>query len=184
MAVTVEDGSCIPAANSFVSRAGFIAWAADYRPDLTVPDDEVADGAILRGSLWVSSYPSWNGRMSCGRGLQGLAWPRSGVVDCNGDTIPDDEVPVEVTMATYAASAVELSAPGTLTPSIIPSQQAKRQKVDVIEVEFMTPKDQGVVDGTYDPVEAMRPLLTQVNDLLRCLAAVPGAPNVPWPFVT
>ena len=119
--------------------------------------------------------------MACGRGLQGLAWPRSGVVDCNGDTIPDDEVPVEVQQATFLAALAEYALPGVLTPTVTPGKQVKRVKVDVIEQEFMTPVDQG--DTDTDPAKTLRPVLTAIRDLLKCIAALPDADNTPWPWV-
>ena len=119
--------------------------------------------------------------MTCGRGLQGLAWPRTGVTDCNGDDVSDDEVPVEVKQATYEASLAELVSPGVLTPTITPGKQKKREKVDVIDISYMTPKDQGV-SGSLDPVESLRPVLTTVSDLLKCMATLPDGKNVPWPW--
>lgn len=183
MALVVENGSCVPTANAFVTRQELIDYAADYLPGTTVPDDTTTDGAILRGSSWLSAFPDWDGQQTCGRGNQGLAWPRTGVTDCAGDTVPDDEVPIEVKQAAYAAALAELSSPGILTPTITPGQQAKREKVDVIEVEYMTPKDQGVPDGTYDPADSLRPLLTQVQDLIKCMASIPGTAAIPWPWV-
>lgn len=182
MALVVETGACIPTANAFVSRAALIAWAADYYPDTTVANDTDTDAAIMRASAWLSSFPQWDGELACGRGLQGLAWPRSNVTDCNGDSIPDDEVPTEVQTATFIASLAELTTPGVLTPTITPGKQRKREKVDVIEVEYMTPSEQGV-PGPADPSETLRPVLTAVADVLRCLAALPDGRSIPWPWV-
>jgi hypothetical protein len=182
MALTLEDGTCIAAANAFVSRAALLAWAADYYPDLTIADDGTTDAAIMRASQWLSTFPDWDGTMTCGRGLQGLAWPRSGVTDCNGDAIPDDEVPTEVEQATFYATVAEIESPGVLTPSMTPGKQTKREKVDVIEVEYMTPSDQGAT-SPKDPTETLRPVLTAVYDLLKCLASFPNGVNVPWPWV-
>lgn len=182
MALTLEDGTCVAAANAFVSRAAFIAYAADYYPTTTVDDNTTTDAAIMRASSWLSTYPDWDGTMTCGRGLQGLAWPRSGVTDCNGDSVADDEVPIEVEQATYLASFAELTTPGVLTPTITPGQQVKRVKVDVIEQEFMTPVDQGAANAP-NPVETLRPMLTAVHDLLRCMGTLPDGINIPWPWV-
>ena len=180
MSLTVETGSCVPTANAFVTRAELIAYAADYYPDTTVADDTDTDAGIMRASSWLSTFPEWDGEMTCGRGLQGLAWPRSGVTDCNGDSIPDDEIPLELQHATYIAALAEILKAGVLTPVIVPGKQTKRVKVDVIEEEYMTPAEQGV---TGDPLETLRPVLTQVSDLLKCLGTFPDGTNVPWPWV-
>lgn len=185
MPLTVEDGTCIAAADAFVSRAAFAAWVANYRPDqvtTVAADDNATDAAIRRASAWLSVFPRWQGALACGRGLQGLAWPRTGVEDCNGNAVADDEVPAEVEQATYLAALAELVSPGLLGPTITPGRQTKREKVDVIEVEYMTPQDQGV-QGTVDPTLTLRPVLTAVEDLLRCLANMPNSAQVPWPWV-
>jgi len=135
----------------------------------------------MRGSAWLSTFPEWDGEMTCGRGLQGLAWPRAGVEDCNGDDIPDDEVPIEVQQATYIAALAELESPGVLAPVITPGKQKKSVKVDVIAESYMTPVEQGITN--VDPVAALRPVLTAVSDLLRCVASLPDGKNVPWPWV-
>lgn len=182
MALTVETGACIPTANAFVDRASLLAWASDYYPDRTIADDATTDAAIMRASAWLSTFPNWDGSMACGRGLQGLAWPRSGATDCDGLAIADDEVPVEVQRATFYATLAELDSPGVLTPSITPGKQTKREKVDVIEVEYMTPSDQGAATDK-DPIETLRPVLTAVYDSVKCLASFPDGSNVPWPWV-
>lgn len=181
MALIVETGSCVANANAFVTRAELIAFAADYYPATVVPDNETTDGAILRASSWVSSYPEWDGSMTCGRGLQGLAWPRTGVDDCNGDDIPDNEVPVEVQQATSIAALAELATPGVLSPVIVPGKQKKSVKVDVIAESYMTPSEQGLTN--VDPVGALRPVLTAISDLLRCMGTLPDGKKVPWPWV-
>jgi hypothetical protein len=182
MSLIVETGACIANANAFVTRAELIAYAADYYPSVTVEDDTDTDGAILRASSWLSSYPEWDGSQTCGRGLQGLAWPRSGVTDCNGDAVPDDEVPIEVKQSTYVAAMAELVSPGVLTPTVTPGKQKKSVKVDVIQEVYMTPVEQGVT-GSVNPVETLRPVLTTVYDLLRCMATVPDGTSLPWPWV-
>jgi hypothetical protein len=182
MPLIVENGTCVAGANAFVSRAEFIAFAALYYTATTVPDTTETDGAIARASLWLSTFPIWNGVRTCDCGSL-LAWPRTGTTDCSGCSIDSDVVPEAIKQATYIAAMFELATPGALTPSITPGQQAKREKVDVIEVEYMTASDQGVNTGRYDPVTALRPVLTQVQDLLKCLAVFKGGPATPWPWV-
>ena len=175
----VETGAGIPTANALVTLVEFDTYLTDYGISATGTDDEKT-AAIVRASLWVSTYPDWTGDMTYGRGLQGLAIPRSGMTDCNGDTVPSDEVPTEAKQAIYIAAAAELTTPGVLTPTITPGKQQKRVKVDVIEIENMTPADQG--KSRVDPVMALRPVLTQIEDLLRCLASFRRT-STPWPQV-
>jgi hypothetical protein len=181
MSLTVEDGSCIPAANALVSRAELIAFAAAYFPATTVTDDETTDAAILRASTWISNFPEWDGSKTCGRGLQGMAWPRTGVTDCNGDSIPDDEVPAEVKYATHLAALAEYSSPGVLTPTVTPGKQKKSVKVDVIGESYMTPYELGQTGK--DAVDVLRPVLTAIRDVLKCIATLPDGVKTPWPWV-
>lgn len=181
MALVLEDGSGIATANALISLAAFNTWLTDYGNTATGTDDQ-KNAAIIRASLWLSTYPNWNGAMTYGRGEQGLAIPRTGMTDCNGDAVADDEVPAEVEQAACIASAAELTTPGILAPTITPAKQQKRFKADVIEVEYMTPGDQGLYKGRVDPVTALRPVLTQIEDLLRCLANF-NRTATPWPQV-
>ncbi len=182
MPLIVETGGCVADANALISRAALIDYAAEYAPGTTVEANTTTDAAILRASAWLSSFPEWDGEMTCGRGLQGTAWPRTGVTDCNGDAVADDEVPSEVEQATFIASLAEIRSPGLLTPTITPGKQKKRVKADVIEEAYMTPKDQGAM-SSVDPVVTLRPVLTAVYDLLKCMAAFPSGVNLPWPWV-
>ena len=183
MALVAETGACVASANAFVTRAEFIAFASDYYPSLTVPDDATTDAAIMRASSWLSSYIDWEGELKCGRGLQGLAWPRTGVVDCEGDAVPDDEVPFEVKQATYLAAKAELQSPGVLTPTVTPGKQRKSVSVDgAVSETYMTPKEQGV-SGPVDPIIALRPVLVAVGDMLECLGSMPSSRVTSWPWV-
>lgn len=183
MPLVVEDGSCVATANAFVTRSEFTDWAEDYRPDLDVGSwsgDDI-DAAIQRASSWISTFPNWDGSRKCGRS-QGLAWPRTGVTDCDGNTVPDDEVPDEVKFATYAAAIFEYQNVNALTPNSTPGEQVKSVTVDVISQTFMTPQEQGIDD--QDPLDAIRPMVAQVKDYLRCMASFPNeSQKVPYPFV-
>ena len=183
MALVVEDGTCVATANAFVTRAELIAYAADYQPSLTIASDTITDAAILRASAWLSAFPDWDGSLKCGRGLQGLAWPRTGVTDCGGDAVPSDEVPQEVKTSAFLASLAELASPGILAPTVIPGEQRKSVQVDVISVTYMSPSEQGALPGSTNPVTALRPVFVAIEDLLKCMATLPGGPEVPWPWV-
>lgn len=179
MALIVEDGSCVANADSFIDVANADTHFTNYGGYWT-GDTADKEAALRRAALWLSTYIRWHGTKACNDNM--MAFPRTGVNDCDGNAIADDVVPQQVIFAQLAAASLELQTPGALTPSITPGQQTKRVKVDVIEEEYMTPKDQGVPDGTYDPISSGRQVLTQINDLLRCMASVPGR-QVPWPKV-
>lgn len=178
MALTVETGAGVPNADSWVSLVAANAHFTDYG-GFWAGTDSAKESALRRAALWLSTGIRWNGTKAYAGNM--LAWPRTGMMDCDGNDIAENAIPMQVILAQLAAASAELQSPGILTPSITPGQQVKREKVDVIEVEYMTPKDQGVPDGVYDPLTRLRPVLTQVSDYIRCFAAV--GTRTPWPFV-
>lgn len=180
MALIVQPtGACVPDADSWVSLADANAHFAAYGGAWTGADAQ-KESALRRAALWLSTSIQWAGKASCSAQSM-LAWPRTGVIDCNGHHIEHDAVPMAIRMAQLAAASAELVDPGVLTPTVQIGRMVKREKADVVEVEYMTAKDQGIADGgAYDPIAAMRPALTQVNDLISCLTV---SANVPWPFV-
>ncbi|ARP53670.1 hypothetical protein ALFP_1783 [Alcaligenes faecalis] len=73
---------------------------------------------------------------------QELAWPRAGH-RVNGQPVPEDLIPPAWVNASYRAAWLEANSPGWATGSTDPNRITKREKVDVIEREFMTAADAG-----------------------------------------
>lgn len=169
MTLTVEDGTGLANADAFVSledcddyctAQGLTDWTSATRSP--ADDDEAA---IRRATTWLSNSFTWKGSRVNGR-AQALAWPREDVVDDEGEDVAEDEVPIEVEQATCIAAAYERANPGGLTPSVTMVDRVKREKVDVIEVEYaVAPMS----------AEAARPTLTLVLDMIAGLLA--GAQN-------
>lgn len=129
--------------------------------------------ALIRasGSLDGVYGERFDGRKAGGR-VQPLAWPRIGARDhCADEAIPDDEIPQGVINAAYELALAELVMPGASAPSVTPGRVTKREKVDVIEREFFG-SDAGV------SADDMRPVLTAVEDALRCLLSSGGGGQV------
>jgi hypothetical protein len=178
MALIVETGAGVSNADSWVSLANATTHFANYGGFWTGAD-AAKEQALRRAALWLSTFIRWNGAKAYTGNM--LAWPRIGMMDCDGNSIAENTIPPQIVMAQLAAASAELQSPGILTPSITPGAQTKREKVDVIEVEYMTPKDMGFPDSTYDPLMQLRPVLTQVSDYIRCFASTGKA--AAWPFV-
>ena len=177
MDLVVEDGSCVSGAESFVSLADANAYFTNYG-GFWVGSDEQKNAALRRASSYVSTGFRWYGTPACGRN-QSLAWPRNDMIDCAGYEVDSDSVPRELVLATLSAAAYELRYPGGLTPNVVTGKQVLKEKVDVIEVTYMTADQQG--GSGIDPVAAQRPVLTQINDLLRCFVIISSA--IPFPIV-
>lgn len=174
----IEDGTCVAGADSWVDLTDANAYFANYGGFWT-GTDELKEAALRRAALWLSTSFRWNGQKTCNVNM--LAHPRTGLADCDGNAIPDDEIAQQVIFAQLSAASYELRYPGGLTPAVSTGKQVLKEKVDVmIDVTYMTAEQQGVTKP-IDSIAAQRPVLTQINDLLRCFASVGN--NVPWPFV-
>lgn len=123
----VEDGSVVNGANSYVT----LEYANDYHTARGnsgwTGSDAVKSAAIIRATdyleqvyynKWVGLYVEYN---------QPLAWPRSGVIDLMVNVIPE-----QLKQAT-ALLALEALTDDLLAPI---DRAIKREKVDVIEVEY------------------------------------------------
>lgn len=127
--------------------AGFAAWAADE--GLTLPVDAPLP-AILRqrGSAYVDGlYGQRFSGVPTGGFAQERAWPRTGAI-AYGAAIDPDVIPDAVVKASYFAAFQEASSPGSLSPVATSAGQVKREKVDVIEVEYFGGSGDALADAT------------------------------------
>lgn len=149
-------------AATYHDERGNAPWAASTDPQRTsalVRASEALDG------IYSSRFPGKKASRS-----QDRAWPRIGAIDhCANEAIPDDETPAEIQAATYALAIAELTSPGASTPTLTMGRITKREKADVLEREFMT-----AADGVAISPETLRPVLTAVEDALRCLLMPDG----------
>lgn len=147
-------------ANSYHSERGNAAWTGtDAAKDAALQRaTDYIDGRyryMTVGGCWKSMF---RGVKTDGR-AQELEWPRTGATDSEGNEIPDDEVPVEVEHATYAAALLELTDPGSLSPIFVASGQVIKEKVGPIEVGYASPP----TDGNMPP---NRPVVPTIDDIL------------------
>ena len=135
MALTVEDGTGLPAADSYVSLVDARADAALYGWALPV-DDTAAEIALRNGAQYIDlSESSFAGSRLVGD--QGLAWPREDSYRCQGKTkidIATDEVPKEIIKAQIAA-AVELGTGSDPRPND-DGLSIQEETVDVITTRY------------------------------------------------
>lgn len=169
MAFQTEDGTGLPGANSFLSEADATALVESMGLAGWPADQQERQQALVRASSWLSSYYRWKGSKVKGRD-QGLAWPRSGAMDNEGNEVGSEEVPREVQLATLFAAIAEAGAPGALTPTITPNQMAVMEKVGLLTIQYRSgkrsPQDMsGVDDG--------RPVLSAIYDQIKGLITKP-----------
>lgn len=158
MTLTVEDGSGLAAADSYVSVSDCAAYA-DAR-GLSFAESPAADAeaALRRATAWIDGayMGRWPGERVNGRD-QALQWPRQYAYDQSDALIDSDSVPVEVVNATCEAAIRELATPNTLTPDVTPN--------DLIRSASVT----GAVSVTYAgnvSVDGAIPALTSIDNLL------------------
>jgi len=173
MALIIETGTGAANSQAYASAASYVTWATAYYGSAPTDTTAEIEGAILRSVGYLNTL-KWHGARTNGRS-QALAWPRSGVTDCEGNEIASDEIPAELIQAQHILTHAELASPGILSPSG-GLAVVKREKVDVIEVEYDTARMQGTVDD-------LRQYVTGALDLLRCFASLPGGPRIPWAVV-
>lgn len=139
MALVVEDGSGVEGAESYLSVADFMTYAAARGRSLLGKTDEQIEQALRRGVRFIDTRyrAQWPGVRAFGR-EQALAWPRSSAVDGDGEDIADDELPAEVVDASAEAALRELAAPGSLSPDLPRGGAIKRKRVKAGPVETET----------------------------------------------
>ncbi len=173
MALIIETGTGAADSQAYASAAAYVAWATAYYGAAPTASTAEIEGAILRSMGYLNTL-KWRGAKANGR-AQALAWPRSGMADCEGNAIASNEITAELIQSQHILTHAELASPGILSPTggigVV-----KREKVDVIEVEYDTARMQGTIDD-------LRQYVTGALDLLRCFAALPGGPRQPWAVV-
>ena len=94
--VTVEDGSQVENANSYVTVAAITAWVLTNPHDDTWADLTAAqrNGYAVMGCRILNEQMDWDGWQTDAD--QALDLPRSGMADKDGNAIDNDEIPTEV----------------------------------------------------------------------------------------
>ena len=161
----------VAGADTYHIEAGNTAWTGTDAAKLAALTraSQYVDTLALRQRKNGTVYTMFSG-VKTGEREQVLAWPRSGAHDVDGTDIEPTVVPVEVEYATYEAALRELIAPGSLSPDYVPAQVIKREKVDVLETEYV-----GASGGTENPLQ---PVATVVLGLIRPLLVAYGGSSV------
>lgn len=143
-------------ADAYNAAMGNTAWAA--------LSDEAKTAALVRGTLYVDGYAKrWIGDdykcwwtfigQKTGGIAQYMQWPRIGIEGLSGT-----EVPLSVEYATYEAAAIEAANPNSLLPIVNTSTAVKREKVDVLEVEY-------AISSSTNPYDLL-PTVPMIDSLL------------------
>lgn len=126
MTVIVEDGTgSNPLANSYGDESGLAAYAtargitlAGDLTQLLIRAMDYTESQQFKGQKYTQAQP--------------LQWPRSGV-SVDGFAVGVDEIPVDLINAQYVTA---VSIDQGLDPLAVIEPAVKREKVDVLEVEY------------------------------------------------
>lgn len=150
MALTIEDGTIVAGAESYVSASdattyhtarGNIAWTGT---------DAVKEAALLKAAAYLDGHYCTRFKgIKLSPVDQSLQWPRI-FVSIDGYALPTDTIPQRLKDAQCELALIALSS--DLAPNV--SAGIKREKVDVLETEYFA----GVPAGTT--------IYTSVNNLL------------------
>jgi hypothetical protein len=135
MALTVEDGTGLAGADSYVTVAEADEYALEHYLDdwFQLTDDTQKEAALRKAALYLDSHyrASFLGRRYSE--TQSLEWPRYDATDRNGWvldlTIPEDLKRAQIELAVRSLA-------GDLQADRSRGGAVKREKVDVIEVEY------------------------------------------------
>ena len=133
MAVTVEDGSIVAGADSYVTRAEYIAHALTL--GVTVADTEAADVELVKAGLFIGSHEdSLKGSLT--NRDQPMAFPRSGLV-LEGFSWGSDEIPRQVKLCQLALALDVNEGIDLYNPPVNPNRATSMEKVDgAVEVQY------------------------------------------------
>lgn len=140
MALIIEDGTGKDDSQTYVDADAARQYAEARGIDLS-NDDTVVEQQLVSAMDYLEAQRARYQGTKTKPGVQALQWPRTGVIlDCSY-ALPDNVIPTELKQA-QCQLVLEVFAGNTLMPSS-DGRVVKREKVDVIEREFMTGKDLG-----------------------------------------
>ena len=134
----VEDGSNVSGSDSYTTVEECEDFTLHYFGENLAGSPDVKNAAIRRATAHLNSY-SWKGKRTHGR-AQSLAWPRTGVTDTDGNTIADDEIPVEIKEAMHLFARATFSSTDALEPNAtFASDRVVAEAVGPLSTQYAAP---------------------------------------------
>lgn len=141
--ITVEDGSEVVGANSYVSVSDATAFALNRGVTLDTDTDVVA-AQLINAMDWLTRYrDDWKGRRTTS--TQSLDWPRRYVMETYGDYLADDYMPVEL-VAAQSLLVMAQESGVVLSPNHDVGLPVIREKIGPIDTTYASPVDAGHYD--------------------------------------
>jgi hypothetical protein len=133
MSLTLESGAGVAGADTYISLAdadayhaarGNTAWAAATQANREI--------ALRNACAYLDATYRFKGTKYAK--TNPLAWPRYGVTDCDGYEVDGDEIPDGLKKAQAELALRALA--GALVTDTAATAYVKREKIDVLEVEY------------------------------------------------
>ena len=146
--ITVEDGSGVANANSYITLEYFTDYCYDLglqtavSLDLEDEDEEALQRAMLRAMAFIESRDFKGNKADEDYELE---WPRDGVEDRNGYALDNDEIPANLKKAQARAAYEEYISAGCLQKNLTRGDLVKMEKIDVLQFEYDTYAPQSTI---------------------------------------
>ena len=131
MAITIEDGTGLAAAEGYISVANADTYFSDRGVSTWTGTDAAKEEAIRQATEYLDATYKWIGSIKLD--AQALGWPRDSAWDKEGRTLAD-LVPTGVSRACAEMALRALSA--DLLADTTNADHVTKEKVDVIEIEY------------------------------------------------
>ena len=165
MALIVETGAIVAGADTYVSRADAITYAANR--GVTLANTDATDATIRKACDWMQSYAAQFKGEQVERD-QSLAWPRDDVT-IEGFDWDADEIPRQV-ISCQLAAIIEINAGNDPfnPPSALPVVSEK--VAGAVEVAYANPGAQAKITKDRDYMALLR-LLLKNNGMAKVIRA-------------
>ena len=131
MPFTVEDGTGLSNANSYLSVADADTYHSDLNQTGWTGTDSVKEAALRKATTYIDNNYSFDG--SIVKTTQSLAWPRSSVTDPEGRDL-SNKVPTQIKNAVAELALLALTE--NLVKDVDKSNYVKKEKIGEIEIEY------------------------------------------------
>lgn len=160
MTITVEDGSAVSGANSYVSVAfadTYFTYDINFSSTWGALTNAEKENSLIWATRILDQKVRWKGSKSVE--TSALRWPRTGLTDRDDVVIADDEIPLQLKELTCEVAKFLQTTDPTISQG---GDALKAIVVDVIEIQYQ--------DGATQPTTP--PLF---NQLLRNIGYYPMA---------
>ena len=160
MALTVENGTGLAAAESFISEADADTYLTEHADPATWTGANTAEkeAALRYATEWLDGKYEWDGTIKVT--TQALGWPRTSAYDNESRLAASTSVPGRVERATCEVALSHLS--DALNATQARGGAVRREKVGSLEVE-------------YEPGAAAEVQLPHISRILNGLGSLKGS---------